>query len=102
VIKSLILNQLPRLKAEAEDETKFHRHNKDIWSGGFLFMNYNNLSKVNLREREDSWSKRNNFQDNKTVSAYFLRRAFLFGLTKVGPKLRDYISSKIIKSKKEI
>jgi len=42
---------LPRLKAEAEDETKFHRHNKDIWSGGFLFMNYN-LSKVNLRERE--------------------------------------------------
>jgi len=78
VIKSLILNQLPRLKAEAEDETKFHRHNKDIWSGGFLFMNYN-LSKVNLRERErereDIWSKRNNFQDNKTA-----RRIFYVGL----------------------
>jgi len=52
VIKSLILKQLPRLKAEAGDEMKFHRPDKDIWSGGFLFMNYNNLSKVNLRERE--------------------------------------------------
>lgn len=88
---------MPRLKAEAEDETKFHRHNKDIWSGGFLFMNYN-LSKVNLREREDIWSKRNNFQDNK-IARPILRWAFLFGLTKVGPKLRDYISSKIIKRK---
>ena len=85
MIKSLILNQLPRLKAEAGDETKFHRPDKNIWSGGFLFMNYNNLSKVNLREREDSWSKRNNFQDNKTARP-ILGWAFLFGLTKVGPK----------------
>ena len=62
----------------------------------FLFMNYN-LSKVNLREREreDTRSKRNNFQDNKTARP-ILGWAFLFGLTKVGPKLRDYISSKII------
>ena len=77
MIKSLILNQLPRLKAEAGDETKFHRPDKNIWSGGFLFMNYNNLSKVNLREREreDIWSKRNNFQDNKTA-----RRIFYVGL----------------------
>ena len=93
MIKSLILNQLPRLKAEAEDETKFHRHNKDIWSGGFLFMNYN-LSKVNLRERErereDIWSKRNNFQDNKTARRIFYVGLFYFERSAL--KLRDYIS----------
>jgi len=51
-------------------------------------MNYN-LSKVNLREREreDTRSKRNNFQDNKTARP-ILGWAFLFGLTKVGPKPR--------------
>ena len=52
-------------------------------------VNYNNLSKVNLRDREggDIWSKRNNFQDNKTARP-ILGWAFLFGLTKVGPKPR--------------
>ena len=86
---------MPRLKAEAGDEMKFHRPDKDIWSGGFLFMNYNNLSKVNLREREDSWSKRNNFQDNKIAQPIFrlafyftLLNNFKFNRVKVGPKPR--------------
>ena len=42
-------------------------------------VNYNNLSKVNLREREDIWSKRNNFQDNKIAQPIFRLAFYLKG-----------------------
>ena len=47
-------------------------------------VNYNNLSKVNLRDREggDIWSKRNNFQDNKIAQPIFRLAFYLKGRPK--------------------
>ena len=47
-------------------------------------VNYNNLNKVNLREREreDTRSKRNNFQDNKIAQPIFRLAFYLKGRPK--------------------
>ena len=65
---------MPRLKAEAGDEMKFHRPDKDIWRRYFCIYELS-LSKLNLR-------RRNNFQDNKIAQPIFRLAFYLKGRPK--------------------